>query len=366
MGFFDKFRTKKSVTDNMYLYNDQELDLYESYIMKEFGHYDEVIHEIVSPDIHLDIIVVPPTEENNYYKLITMGMGAYRMNIPEELEEYELDRAELVMFLPPTWNIKSEKEEDYWPIRQLKIVARLPIQCNTWLGYGHTIASDEEYTPYAMNTQFCCMLLLNALNNNYDNLNLKMNTKGKINFYQLVPIYKEELEFKQCNDLNKLLELFNDENLNPVININRINYCENIIKYYQLPLNWQISLPFDWKKEQVDGTYQFMFYHDNSDITIRVTPFHADKNGILAPIEVMENAFRKSIPNSAKLCHMPLKKPDNYSIAIFEDERIEEEKRVYVFYIGYYSKGDLLSVSVWGTNKEECKKTLRIFEMNKL
>lgn len=366
MSFFDTFRRKKSVTDNMYLYTDQELDLYETYIMNEFGHYDEVIHEIVSPDIHLDIIVVPPTEENNYYKLITMGMGAYRMNIPEELKEYELERAELVMFLPPTWNIKSEKEEDYWPIRQLKIVARLPIQCNTWLGYGHTIASDEKYTPYAMNTQFCCMLLLNALNNNYDNLNLKMNTKGKINFYQLVPIYKEELEFKQCNDVNKLLELFNDEDLNPVININRINYCENIIKYYQLPLNWQISLPFDWKKEQVDGTYQFMFYHDNSDITIRVTPFHADKNGILAPIEVMQNAFRKSIPNSAKLCHMPLKKPDNYSIEIFEDERIEEDKKVYVFYIGYYSKGDLLSVSVWGTNKEECKETLKIYEVNKL
>ena len=74
-----------------------------------FGEYEQVFHEIVSPDIHLDIIIVPPTEKNNYYKLITMGMGAYGMNVPDNFREYELERAELVLYLPPTWNIKSEK-----------------------------------------------------------------------------------------------------------------------------------------------------------------------------------------------------------------------------------------------------------------
>ena len=44
---------------------------------------NRLFHEIVSPDIHLDIIIVPPTEKNNYYKLITMGMGAYGMNVPD-------------------------------------------------------------------------------------------------------------------------------------------------------------------------------------------------------------------------------------------------------------------------------------------
>ena len=31
----------------------------------------------------------------------TMGMGAHRMNVPKELAEYKLERAELAIALPP-------------------------------------------------------------------------------------------------------------------------------------------------------------------------------------------------------------------------------------------------------------------------
>ncbi|MDE5862733.1 MAG: suppressor of fused domain protein, partial [Lachnospiraceae bacterium] len=141
MGLFDKLKEKmgkKAAMDDMYLYSEKELNEYDAFIQENFGSFDEVFHEIVSPDIHLDIIIVPPTEEDNYYKLITMGMGAYSMNVPEDLREEELEHAELILYLPKYWNIKSPEEKDYWPIRYLKILARLPIECDTWLGYGHT------------------------------------------------------------------------------------------------------------------------------------------------------------------------------------------------------------------------------------
>ena len=48
----------------------------------------------------MDICVVPPSEERDYYTLVTMGMGAHRMNVPEELAEYKLERAELAIALP--------------------------------------------------------------------------------------------------------------------------------------------------------------------------------------------------------------------------------------------------------------------------
>jgi hypothetical protein len=208
----------------MYLYTQKELEAYENFIKEQFGEYDEVFHEVVSPDIHLDIIVIPPTESNNYYTLITMGMGAYKMAVPRQFMQYNLERAELAVCLPPTWNIKSDKEEDYWPIRQLKNIARLPIQCNTWLGYGHTVSSDAENTPYASNTNLCSMMLLTAVNKNYETLDLSLQNKGKINFYQLFPLYKEELDYKQRTDADTLLELFEYEDITPVVNINRRNY----------------------------------------------------------------------------------------------------------------------------------------------
>lgn len=227
MGIFDRFKKKRTAENGpLYVYTEQDMAEYEKYIADNFGEFDNVLHEIVSPDIHCDILVIPPTEDNNYYKLITMGMGAYEMNVPKELKQYELERAELVLYLPPEWNIPPKDEEDYWPIRYLKVLARLPLQCDTWLGFGHTVSADEKNTPYADNTKFCSIMLLNALNNNYENLDFKIKGKGKINFYQLFPLYLEELEYKQNNDAEALLDLFEDEDIMPIINLKRKNYCK--------------------------------------------------------------------------------------------------------------------------------------------
>ena len=155
---------------------------------------------------------------------ISISENVLRFENKNAIIEYELERAELVLYLPSTWNINSSQEEDYWPIRQLKILARLPIECHTWLGYGHTISSDEENTPYANNTQFCSMMLVDALDNQGENLDLRMKSKGKINFYQLFPLYKEELEYKQKKNAESLLNLFDDEDLMPIVNIHRRNY----------------------------------------------------------------------------------------------------------------------------------------------
>ena len=37
-------------------------------------------------DIHVDICVIPPAKGRDYYTLVTMGMGAHEMDLPEELE----------------------------------------------------------------------------------------------------------------------------------------------------------------------------------------------------------------------------------------------------------------------------------------
>lgn len=221
---FNRLKKDKEINKPLYLYSRKELKQYDKFIIDNFGKYNEVFHEIVSPDIHLDIIIIPPTIENNYYKLITMGMGAYKMNVPKKYNSFE--HAELVLYLPPNWNIKSSKEEDYWPIRCLKTLARLPIEQNTWLGYGHTISLDEKNTVFASNTKFCSMILLPVLNNKSNHLYLKLKNKGNVNFYQLFPLYEEELKYKENNGIESLMNLFKGKKLSPIININRENYCK--------------------------------------------------------------------------------------------------------------------------------------------
>ena len=98
-------------------YAQEDWDAVEAHMERYFGHCDNVFHEIMSPDIHVDIYIMPPTPERNYYVLSTFGMGAHRMNVPAELAEQKLERAELIVTLPPDWKISEPGEQWYWPIR---------------------------------------------------------------------------------------------------------------------------------------------------------------------------------------------------------------------------------------------------------
>ncbi len=143
-----------------YYYSEKEMDKVSAYIEQQYGAYDLVAHEVVSPDIHCDIVVIPPTEEQPYYKLVTMGAGAYKMDVPKGLRSYVCDRAEYVIFLPQNWNLESDKEEDYWPIRMLKFIARLPIAAEDWLCEGHDVQLTEEGSTVADNMGFnSCVLM---------------------------------------------------------------------------------------------------------------------------------------------------------------------------------------------------------------
>ena len=210
-----------------YYYTEKEMEKVSAYIKKQYGEFDIVAHEMVSPDIHCDIVIVPPTEEQPYYKLVTMGAGAYKMNIPKGLKSDVCDRAEYVVFLPADWNLKSDKEEDYWPIRMLKTVARLPVRADDWLYYSHTVNLTEDRSPVAENTKFnSCVLLVSKGIKEYVKP-LKLGWGKKVAFYQLYPLYQEELDYKLEHSFLDLMDKVDDEELNnQVINIHRKNFCK--------------------------------------------------------------------------------------------------------------------------------------------
>ena len=187
------------------VYTEEEMEAVEGHIDQYFGNVENVFHELVSPDIHVDICVVPPSEERDYYTLVTMGMGAHRMNVPEELAEYKLERAELAIALPADWKLDQESMKDekwYWPIRLLKSLARLPINCDSWLGHGHTVENRE---PFAENTKLCTAILIDPQGTEDGSEFCTLPGGGEVNFYQVIPLYVDELDYKLEHDADALL-----------------------------------------------------------------------------------------------------------------------------------------------------------------
>ena len=190
---------------NPEVYTEEEMEAVEGHIQQYFGKVENVFHELVSPDIHVDICIVPPAEERDYYTLVTMGMGAHRMNVPEELAEYKLERAELAIALPADWKLDQESMKDekwYWPIRLLKSLARLPINCDSWLGHGHTVENREAF---ADNTKLCTATLIGPQDTEDGSEVCTLPGGEEVNFYQVIPLYEDELDYKLEHDVDDLL-----------------------------------------------------------------------------------------------------------------------------------------------------------------
>lgn len=54
------------------VYSEDEMSAIEQHIKNTFGEFENVFHELVSPDIHVDICVVPPSDERDYYTLVCL------------------------------------------------------------------------------------------------------------------------------------------------------------------------------------------------------------------------------------------------------------------------------------------------------
>lgn len=206
--------------DSLELYEEEELDALEEHIKEYFGDFPSVFHEITSTDIHVDVCVVPPTKERNYYTLITMGMGAHEMDLPEGVDS-DKARAELLICLPPDWKVGENDEEWFWPIGLLKSLAHLPIDCKTWLGWGHSV--DNQH-PLCDNTELCGSLLVLPEGVESGAEKCVLPNGNVINFFEVIPLYREEMNFKIDYDTIALLDKL-QATAGHIVNINRPNCC---------------------------------------------------------------------------------------------------------------------------------------------
>ena len=210
-----------------YLYTPEEESAVIRAIESRFGKISQVLREVVSRDIRVDLCVIAPGPGRAFRTVVTRGMGARNMHVPEDTHAFT--RVELVFMLPEDWELQSRDECWYWPLRWLKLLARLPAEEGSWLGWGHTVPAGE---PFAENTDFTSVLLLDAfvpgqnreINDGDDPCVFALPGGEPLRFYQLFPLYEEELQFKLGHGAQALLDRMTAQRaLSPVLNTARAN-----------------------------------------------------------------------------------------------------------------------------------------------
>lgn len=245
MGFFARFRKKKDVSpggSRIYRYG-EEPDYTEipegsgKYAQEVTAHFEKlfpgrksgVLQEVVSEYVRLEVHILRPTAEQDFFVLYTTGMSDRPMSIPQDIPEKDRERlelAELYMMLPGDWKLvegESPTQEVYWPILLMKFLARFPHEYKTWLAGGHTVPNGPDYEPYDPATAMGGTVLVGGGEGTLGHLDAQ--DGRRINLLCVMPAYKEEIEYKLKYGMEALDKLFQEQEVGPVLDLRRPNLC---------------------------------------------------------------------------------------------------------------------------------------------
>jgi hypothetical protein len=187
------------------------------HVEQHFGKVDRVLHEIVSPYVHVDLHVVMPTAQRPAITVVKSGMSQR----PMPGGRY----AELMLVLPPTWPMEGdpafETDEGYWPFRLLKELARLPHEFQTPLWLGHTVPNGDPPRPYARNTNLCGALIAPMVMQEHDGAETLDYGERDINLFAVWPLHADEMQIKLDQGLDRLLDLLDEAKIIEIVDANR-------------------------------------------------------------------------------------------------------------------------------------------------
>jgi len=101
-------------------------------------------------------------------------------------------------------------EEQYWPVRLIKHLARFPHENRTWLGPYHTIPNGPDYDPFLAGSELCGSILLEP---NGRFTPLAVHDDNLINFYLVLPATRAEIEYKLGYGMEALDKKFMEADL---------------------------------------------------------------------------------------------------------------------------------------------------------
>jgi Suppressor of fused protein (SUFU) len=192
------------------------------HIEEHFGSIAFVWHEIISDLVHIDVNVIEPTPSRPYYTLVTSGMSDLPMTVPDGVDSSRF--AELMICLPADWPLTGEASNDeraHWPIRLLKMVARLPHEYGTWIAEWHSMPNGDPAEPYAPDTPFTGVMVAPLLECHEDARVIITEHGKRISLLALVPLHPAEMELKVSQGTDALLDALRDITVSEVFDAAR-------------------------------------------------------------------------------------------------------------------------------------------------
>ena len=162
------------------------------------------MHSTDVKDVHVDIYRFRPTDDRPYWTLITGGMSDLPQYVPEDAEDIS-SRAEIMMYV---------KEPQGWMFNVLKGLAEMPFDDKTYLHWYHTVPNGQPMTAEPSELTSFFFLPPYFEDPEFDTLKLGGN---RVDILWLIPITEREREYAIENGSAALEDVFEKEELDPLV-----------------------------------------------------------------------------------------------------------------------------------------------------
>ena len=184
------------------------------------------LHWVLDDGEHIDIWVVPPNARRACQTLVTAGLSEKPMTVPDGYGE--APRLELTISLPASWELTEQtmtSERVFWPVRLLRNLAVYPRRYATFLDVTHTVPNGDEPEPYALNTKMMCALIGPSPFTETEMAAMPAIDGRAVQFASIIPIYRDEMEFKLAHGAAALLERLHAAGVTDLVDVRRPSVC---------------------------------------------------------------------------------------------------------------------------------------------
>jgi hypothetical protein len=215
----EKYPEYPGLKKSIFQYTDAENISIENHIQRHFGNIDYFLQgkDDNNKDV-LKIAIIKPNNEKNYWKLITIGIGAYRMNIPKEYIDVK-NRIELIMCVEPDWNCSQNvyNTQDAWPIQILFKFAQILLEKKGIICRGLSIEfTSKGKIDFMGNTKYSSAMVIPCFLYDIDSDVCILPNKEIVDFACVFPLYQEEVEFYKSSTLDEMAKKFHKIFFKPV------------------------------------------------------------------------------------------------------------------------------------------------------